>query len=122
MNHIPQLPTNIINRDCYTIDGERVRYMWILSDRGAEIIGNQFATAQDIMRVKKCSRTTAYRLIASEPKRYWITDTRNPDKPHCLSALPLRLVHKAKVQPVGNPNWRSGIYQQGLRGRRKKYG
>lgn len=119
-HYIPELPDHIISRDCYTVDGERVCYVWALSDRGAEIIGNQYATAEKIMRLKKCGRSTAYRLIASVPKRYWITDARDPNRPRCFSALPLSLVRKHKVQPVGNPNWRSGIYQQGLRARRKK--
>lgn len=118
-HHIPEMPEHVISRDCYRVNGDKVCYIWILSDRGAEIIGNQYVTARDIMKLKSCGRSTAYRMIAGVPKRYWITDSRDATKPRCYSALPLAVVQRMKVLPVGNPNWRSGIYQQSLRHRRK---
>lgn len=109
---IPQPPSTARGRHIYTQSGEKVCFIWVFDDEGREIFENHYGTARDIMTVKGCSQATAYRLIASEPKRYWLTDMRNRDRPKCYSVLPWSLIRKAKINPLGNPGWHSGPYQQ----------
>lgn len=115
---IPTPPAHALHHHAYELNGMLVCYIWVFDDEGARIIENQYVSARKMMSALGCSQATAYRLLAAENKRYWVADLRDKDKPRCYSALPRRRLSQLEVQPVGNPGWRSGIYQQGMRRRR----
>lgn len=116
---IPNPPSRAAGHHAFMQDGTQVCYAWIMDEEGARIIENQFVSAQEIKKELSCSQATAYRVISRFKKRYWVADLRDEKKPRCYSALPRRLLASVEIQPVGNPGWRSGIYQQGMRLRRK---
>lgn len=111
-------------KSCHRItqEGLLVGYIWIFTDKGAETIETQYATAKQIQEALGVSRATAYRIIKRHTKRYWLSDCRDTEKPSCYSVIPREALKHITIYPVGNPNFSSGIYQQDLarRLRRKK--
>ena len=108
---IPQPPCTARGHHVYKQTGDRVCYIWVLDAEGWRVIDNQYATAKTIMKLKKCSQATAYRIIASLPKRYWLIDMSK--RPHsCISVLPVQMLKRIEILPIGNPSWRNGLYQQ----------
>ena len=122
-NQLPRPPIRV-GRDtqCHVVGGDRVVHAWIFTDTGVGIIETQYWTAVHLQDRLGVSRATAYRIIAKQPVRYWVIDYRDEANPKCRCAIPATLAETITPNTVGNPNFRSGIYQQEIarRLRRKK--
>lgn len=101
-------------------NGVTVCHIWIFSDKGASAIETQYKNAAQISAALGVSRATAYRIIQRHGKRYWCADMRDENNPKVYSVLPWAEVSKAQIHPVGNPNFRDGIYQQHIALRRAR--
>lgn len=98
--------------------GLYVCHIWAFDEEGAERIESQYSKARDIMRIKGVSQATAYRLIARHARRYWYVDmSKTPAR--VWAVLPAEDVQAYDPAPRGNPNLRSGIYQQEIARRRR---
>lgn len=117
---IPRVPNHIKGTHSIIREGTSVGYIWILTDQGAATIETQYANAVQIMEALGVSRATAYRIIQRHEKRYWCSDTRDADNPRCYSVIPRKALDDVTVNPLGNPNFCNGIYQQSI-ARRRKY-
>ncbi|MBQ2928670.1 MAG: hypothetical protein IJD99_00470 [Clostridia bacterium] len=119
---IPQPPHHGGKAHSLIQEGIHVAYIWVFSDRGLGTIETQYANARQIMKRLGVSRATAYRIIKRQHKRYWLCDMRPTERERCYSVLPVEVLQRINVLPVGNPNFTNGIYQQGIarRLRRKR--
>lgn len=119
---VPTPPYHTPNTHAEEHIGNAVGYIWIYTDTGAATIETQYKNAEQIQQALGVSRATAYRIIARHPKRYWCSDCRDADKPRCFCVVPTKVMEDYVKQPVGNPNFSNGIYQQTIarRLRRKR--
>lgn len=98
--------------------GLYVCYLWAFDGEGAAQIESQYSKARDIMRMKGVSQATAYRIIARHTRRYWYVDMSSTPA-RVWAVLPTEIVQQHNPAPRGNPNLRSGIYQQDIAKRRR---
>ena len=102
-------------------DSDRVCFIWLLREGARATIETQYKNAAQIRALKDCGKSTAYRIINRHKKRYWLTDLTDEEHPMVYSVLPADVVEKAEIKPVGNPNFASGIYQQHIARKRRRY-
>lgn len=117
---VPTPPIHTEGTHAIVENGLYVCHIWAFDAVGVGEIETQYKQAEAIMKELQVSRSTAYRMIHSVPKRYWYTDMSNPERPTVRSVLPKETVQALEVRPRGNPNLRSGIYQQEIARRRRK--
>lgn len=112
---IPEPPAHANHHHAFQQNSFSACYIWVFDDEGARIIETQYAQVREVMTEKRCARSTAYRLIAAQGRRYWVSDCRDPQNPRCYTVIPRRVLRGLQVLPVGNPLWHSGHYQRRLR-------
>ena len=95
-------------------DSPLLCYIWLQNPALRATIETQYVNADRIRALKGCARSTAYRIIKRFTKRYWLIDMTDPEAPSCCAVLPVELLKDVEIKPVGNPNFRSGIYQQSI--------
>lgn len=111
---VPTPPSHNSSMHNVIQDGITACHLWAFDDKGLAAIETQYGNCQAIQDQLGVSRATAYRIINRHHKRYWLTDYRDADHPKVYSVLPKSVVEQVTVYPVGNPNFHSGIYQQGI--------
>ena len=119
-NCIPRPPETYGTRSMIIQDGLVVSHIWVFDAAALATIETHYATAQQIAERIGCSRATAYRIIKRHEKRYWLCDLRPNEAERCVSVLPLDVLDSVQLLPLGNPNFRSGIYQQDIALRRRR--
>ena len=119
-NCIPRPPQTYSPRSMIIQEGLLVSHIWVFDAAALATIETQYATAQQIAERIGCSRATAYRIIKRHAKRYWLCDLRPNESERCVSVLPLDVLNSVQLLPLGNPNFRSGIYQQDIALRRRR--
>lgn len=117
---LPTPPSHGSNIHAAEQNGLHVCHIWIFDDKGAAAIATQHGNAEQIARTLGVSRATAYRIMQRHGKRYWCIDLRDEDNPKCCCVLPYSSLSDVTIHPVGNPNFRSGIYQQRIALRRRR--
>ena len=116
---VPQPPRHGPGLHAIEQKGLTVTHIWALDKVGADRCETLYATAAAIARLKGVSRATAYRIIAKSARRYWYVDM-SQEPARVWSVLPVEAVRAYQPAPEGNPNFRSGIYQQEIARRRRK--
>ena len=109
---VPQPPRHGPLTRALVQEGMRVSYIWLLKEAVRATIESQYATAEQIAKIKGVSMATAYRIINRVEKRYWLCDMTDEEHPKVFSVLPMDVVKAVEIKPIGNPNFKNGIYQQ----------
>lgn len=91
----------------------------IYDRRGASLIGNQFATAQDVAKTLGVSRSSAYRIMQQLP-RYEVEDMHKKGELHRYTVVKRSDLAAYPRSRAGNPRFADPAYQRQLAQRPRK--
>jgi len=118
---IPKPPSRSSRIHSLIQEGTEVSYIWFFNEAGRRSIETLYDTAKSLQATYGLSRSTAYRLINKQRKRYWIIDYTDPDEPACMFGVPVEVGRSYTPLKAGNPNFTNGIYQQSIAHRRARH-